>query len=55
MRCALCTTMTLGFFLAAYLFRDLIGLTVISGILWPVSYTHLDVYKRQHQHKPRPV
>ena len=35
MRCALCTTMTLGFFLAAYLFRDLIGLTVISGILWP--------------------
>lgn len=35
MRCALCTTMTLGFFLAAYLFRDLIGLTVISGVLWP--------------------
>ena len=35
MRCALCTSMTLGFFLAAYLFRDLIGLTVISGVLWP--------------------
>ena len=23
-----------------------------SGAVWPVSYTHLDVYKRQHKYPP---
>lgn len=37
MRGVLCGVMTTGFFAAAYLFRDLIGLGVFSGVMWPVG------------------
>lgn len=36
MRGTLCLLMTAGFFTAAHLFRSLIGLTVMSGLMWPV-------------------
>ena len=28
------------------------GLPAVNGMLMPVSYTHLDVYKRQHGYSP---
>lgn len=37
MRGVLCGMMTAGFFSAAYLLRDLIGLGVFSGVMWPVG------------------
>lgn len=36
MRGTLCLLMTAGFFAAAHLFRSLIGLTAMSGTMWPV-------------------
>ena len=36
MRGTLCLLMTAGFFAAAHLFRSLIGLTAMSGAMWPV-------------------
>ena len=36
MRGTLCILMTAGFFAAAHLFRGLIGLTAMSGTMWPV-------------------
>ena len=36
MRGTLCVLMTAGFFLAAHLFHELIGLSVMTGMMWPV-------------------